>query len=1306
MTIEGFDQALRKLSSIFGWRSALQVIEDALRRDPGTYVPRALQALTARTLKPRAAERIKELLAKLARQDPRVRAALAKASLQQGSGAIQAQETLEKAGQPIQQLKQYLTQANTIAQQLKTLEAEDQANQLAKTIQETTKAILSGADIAAETTRLKKTITIHETKTQIIKQLNPLLKNPWAKEPAQQLLQQTRHTTSKQTLNTLLKKTEALNKAAQELNKAIQQGIATPQEATELLNKITKAQTPNQAEQQAEIIQQTAQYIQTIKKLGLTLKRITQYLNHIQNNYPKPIQELVRQTLANPPEVTESLKQLRQEILQDKPPYKTWALQKYQTPKNIITNTLNRPPKHKLIKLVKQWEKHLKHVNSVALSPDGTKIVVGSGVLHEGRIIVLSSSGEEIWKYNDFEYMVNSVAWSPDGTRIVAGTGLLCFGKVMLFSSQGHKLWEKELGSVESVSFSPSGSWIVAGVTKKGKGRDRYAVYVIALSLTGIELWRRRLLVLKNGLIGAVNKIAFSYDGTKIVVRVGWEDRVNEKKVYRKAIFVLSSSGRLEKYLVSSVEDFAISPNSSEIVIVPEEPSDKILSYDLLTGRKIWESEKLGDSIISVAWSPDGTKIAVGVFLGISKGCKIVLLDSTSRNKIGESNDLHHSLELISFSKDGKKIVVGTHWSEKVASFGFSLSGLCDDVTETLRFEQNISPQEPPLNDPLCLALRNWILGECQTVKEIKGTVHDMIDYLCSYDYFGVAASLLCANEFNIEEKELYDLWKVLTMGWGNELTKLNKSINGLARYLGIMGLGDDVLLDWLAGELLKGGAALEVAGRVRGVLERLQNMLPKVLEVKDNEKFVNFVRVAYRGGGLREFVEVLESGLRFLGSPGEVLRGLVRVRGELSGDFRAGFFGRGVLRVCCDSLLDAVVEVSGLEGPGVRASVVGGSRASLRGGGCVEFPVSAAFEFAGDTPLRARLRVSVPGLGGFDEVLDLVARVAPGVEIVSGRSGLAGKPLGSPAPSAPIGYSVLPSASFALGKALVLGFKPPRVEGLRRRFRVGGFEVRGLIGFGGFAVTLLGVDEVGRSFVVKVPREVWECIVSGITYSPSEKGLAAFKREFSLLSSLRHPHIVEIVAGGVDSGMPYVVMEFCEKGSLRGVLESQGRLGIADALLICIQIADVLRYIHSNNIVHRDLKPENILFTREGILKVTDFNIAKVMRTVSPTTSARPPYTPGYAAPEQILRGYGRTGPWSDVWSLGVILYEAVVGEPPFDPWDYEEAIREPPNLDPVPKLLRDIIASMLSEEPKDRPGAKEVEEELARILYEISSS
>lgn len=448
--------------------------------------------------------------------------------------------------------------------------------------------------------------------------------------------------------------------------------------------------------------------------------------------------------------------------------------------------------------------------------------------------------------------------------------------------------------------------------------------------------------------------------------------------------------------------------------------------------------------------------------------------------------------------------------------------------------------------------------------------------------------------------------------------------------------------------------------------------------------------------------MDALEHGLRYAESPEDLLD----LGAELVGEFCAGLFSTGSLRLCNKSLIPIVVYSLSVGGGGVRGEVAGFSPTVVGAGECCEFKVSLLAEAPGDVPVKVYLRAELPGGVTVEHSISTSAKVVSGgsgasVFLQQSRRGRGSAGLGASSSVVSVFERPVPALLF-VGRVLRLGFRVPGVQPLPRPFRLGGLEVRGLVGLGGFAATLLGVDEVGRSFVVKVPREVYEALVYGVTYSPSERGLAVFSREFEVLRGLDHTHLIKVVGGGVsEAGVPYIVMEFCGNGSLRGVLESSGRLGFEEVLLIGVQVADALNYLHSQGIAHRDLKPENILFTGEGLLKVADFNIAKVMRTVSPTTSRRPAYTPGYAAPEQFMAGLGRSGPWSDVWALGVILYEALAGEPPFSPWDYEDAVREgEPDLSKVPSEIGDLIKRMLSINPKQRPTAKEAEEEPANTL------
>ena len=678
----------------------------------------------------------------------------------------------------------------------------------------------------------------------------------------------------------------------------------------------------------------------------------------------------------------------------------------------------------------------------------------------------------------------------------------------------------------------------------------------------------------------------------------------------------------------------------------------------------------------SVAWSPDGTKIAAG------GDFKKVIVFSSSGEKLWESPDLGDYILSVAWSPDGTKIAVGGAFG-KVIVFSHGLGGLCDVVSRAL--VSGIGVSEVVGGSGVCGILGGWVLGDCGDVSGVSGVVGDAIEFLCRGDVGGVLAVLGFALDSGYWDNELFEVVRALTLGWGGRLLEFDSIVSGVGRAVGV---DAPSVFDWLIDLLESGRPILSIAEEVREVVRWVLENAGGLREAASDGRFAAFVRGA-RYGGLRGFVEVLREGLSFLRSPSKYFR----VRVGFEGSFTAGSFSEGVARVCNDSVTQ--VAVTSVSFSGVEGSVLSGVPLVLRPRECGEVGVSLRVPTPGRVPVEVSVSGEVAGVS-VSSVVRAVVDASP-----------------SPAPSPSLGAGVrgrVPEAPpylsphYLVGKVLSLSFSPPSLKPLRvRGVVVGGLELRAVIGFGGFAVTLLGVDEVGRSFAVKLPRDAYESIVHGLTYAINRRRLAVFEREFKVLKGLNHPHLTKLVGGGVDSGVPYLVMEFCGNGSLRGVLESGSRVGLADALLIGVQVADALAYLHSRGIAHRDLKPENILFTEEGLLKVTDFNVAKVMGAVT-TTSSRVAYTPGYAAPEQVMWGLGRSGPWTDVWSLGVVLYEAITGEPPFEPGDYEESIKEGPDLSPLPEEVRPIIKAMLTVEPGKRPPAIKVRDELAKLLYSIS--
>ncbi len=261
-----------------------------------------------------------------------------------------------------------------------------------------------------------------------------------------------------------------------------------------------------------------------------------------------------------------------------------------------------------------------------------------------------------------------------------------------------------------------------------------------------------------------------------------------------------------------------------------------------------------------------------------------------------------------------------------------------------------------------------------------------------------------------------------------------------------------------------------------------------------------------------------------------------------------------------------------------------------------------------------------------------------------------------------------------------------------------GEYELQEWIGEGGMATVYKGRRvRDGVPVAIKILRP---------HLSNNTEFLERFAREASSISQLSHPHMVQILGRGVEGEIHYIVMEYVPGENLKQFLRRRGRLSPEEAISIAVQVCDVLEYAHSHGIVHRDIKPQNILITPEGQVKVTDFGIARALASASITQTGEMLGTIHYLSPEQA-RG-AHVDQATDLYALGVVLFEMVTGRLPFDGESpiavALKHLHEPPPrpslLNPeIPDWLEGIILRALVKDPRWRyRSAAEMREDLLR--------
>lgn len=261
-------------------------------------------------------------------------------------------------------------------------------------------------------------------------------------------------------------------------------------------------------------------------------------------------------------------------------------------------------------------------------------------------------------------------------------------------------------------------------------------------------------------------------------------------------------------------------------------------------------------------------------------------------------------------------------------------------------------------------------------------------------------------------------------------------------------------------------------------------------------------------------------------------------------------------------------------------------------------------------------------------------------------------------------------------------------------------YELQELIGSGGMADVYRAQDKVlNRSVAVKILHE---------QFRRDEEFIGKFHQEAQAAARLSHPNIVNIFDVGISGDDHYIVMEYVPGDTLKTMIQEKGHLPVEDALRIAREISDALAMAHANNIVHCDIKPHNILMMPDGHAKIADFGIARAVTESTMTYSGNVIGSVHYFSPEQAKGTY--ITPKSDVYSLGVVLYEMLTGHLPFTGENPVSIAMKHLQEEPVPvrqynpeiaPVVEAVVMKAMSKDPAMRPDSAEFSRDLQSAEY-----